>query len=207
MEIFRIETSPIGTNTYLAADEETGKAFIVDPGSYSPGLRDVLEDKKLELEYIILTHGHGDHIMGVPGMIEDFPEIKVVAHEDEKEMLADSHYNVSFDFGSPVELRADIWVKDGESLKVGNTELKFIHTPGHSPGGMCIYVESDNVLFCGDTLFQRSIGRTDFPGGSFEVLKKSIHEKLWVLPDETSVYPGHMGATSIGYEKENNPFV
>lgn len=207
MKIYMVTTSPIGTNTYVASDEETGKGFIVDPGSYTPGLKDLLKEKDISLEYIILTHGHGDHIMGVPGLKADYPDIKVVAHEDEKQMLSDAKYNVSAEFGSPTEIEADIWVKDGDKMDIGNTELDFIHTPGHSPGGMCIYIAKEGVLICGDTLFQGSIGRTDFPGGSFPVLKESIHKKLWPLPDDTKVYPGHMGATTIGYEKENNPFV
>ena len=92
-------------------------------------------------------------------------------------------------------------------MQVGELRLKFLYTPGHTPGGMCIYIESENILFSGDTLFCQSIGRTDFPGGSFRDLSDAIHTKLFVLPDETQVLPGHMGLTSIGFEKENNPFV
>ena len=98
-------------------------------------------------------------------------------------------------------------MEDGNELEVGGIEIRFLHTPGHSPGGMCIYIPKENTLFSGDTLFQNSIGRTDFPGCSFKDLAKAIHEKLWTLPDETQVFPGHMGPTSIGYEKGHNPFV
>ena len=112
---------------------------------------------------------------------------------------------MSADFGTPVSIVADISVKDGDTLDVGNMRLEFIMTPGHSPGGMCIRIGT--VLFSGDTLFQASVGRTDFAGGSMPLLIKSIKEKLFVLPDDTRVFPGHMGATTIGFEKENNPFV
>ena len=123
-------------------------------------------------------------------------------------MLKDPRANMSADFGTPVSIVADISVKDGDTLDVGNMRLEFIMTPGHSPGGMCIRIGT--VLFSGDsgdTLFQASVGRTDFAGGSMPLLIKSIKEKLFVLPDDTRVFPGHMGATTIGFEKENNPFV
>ena len=114
--------------------------------------------------------------------------------------------NVSLECcGTHIALSADIWVDDCDSLKIGDMELKFIHTPGHTPGGMCILI--GDTLFSGDTLFKLSIGRTDFPGGSFAEIKKSIHEKLFVLPDDVTVYPGHMGTTTIGIEKRSNPFV
>ena len=207
MQILSLTTSMIGTNTYFAYDEESKKGFIVDPGGYSKGLSDKIHELDLELEYIILTHGHADHIMGVEQYLKDFPNAKVVADKDEAAMLADVNFNMSAQFGNPTTLTADINVEDGDTLQVGNMNLKFLHTPGHSPGGMCIYIAEENTLFSGDTLFYASIGRTDFPGCSFKELADSIHNKLWDLPDETQVFPGHMGPTMIGFEKENNPFV
>ena len=120
-------------------------------------------------------------------------------------MLADAAANMSTMMGGAVTLTPDITVNDGDTLQVGNMELKFLHTPGHSPGGMCIV--TGNVVFSGDTLFCASIGRTDFPGCSFNDLAEAIRTKLYVLPDDTQVLPGHMGPTTIGYVKENIPFV
>lgn len=207
MQVYNIPCGAIGTNTYLVYDEDTKKGFLIDPGAYGGGISEKIRELGIDIQYILLTHGHADHIMGIQGFKEDFPGLKVIAHSDEKEMLGDSVLNMSVDFGNPVTVEADKYVEDGNELEVGGIEIRFLHTPGHSPGGMCIYIPKENTLFSGDTLFQNSIGRTDFPGCSFKDLAKAIHEKLWTLPDETQVFPGHMGPTSIGYEKGHNPFV
>ncbi len=207
MQVLSLTTTVIATNTYFAYDEETKKGFIVDPGDYKPALSDKIRELGVQLEYIILTHGHSDHIMGVKDFLKDFPDAKVVAHEKEAAMLSDAHFNMSVQFGKPTSITADLWVKDGDTLQVGGMQLEFLFTPGHSPGGMCVYVSNENTLFSGDTLFHASIGRTDFPGSSFQDLADAIHEKLWTLPDDTQVLPGHMGPTLIGFEKEHNPFV
>lgn len=207
MKITNLPSGALQVNTYLAVDEETNKGFIVDPGGYNPALTKMVNDENIDIEYILLTHGHSDHICGVKEHLEDFPGAKVVADKEEEPMLHDVRFNFSAEFGMPYTVDADIYVSDGDELNVGNINLKFFHTPGHSPGGMCIYAEKENVLFSGDTLFRQSIGRTDFPGCSFEALAESIKEKLFVLPDATQVFPGHMGPTQIGFEKRNNPFV
>ncbi len=206
MKIKQLPTGTLSVNTYYVLDEASQKGFIVDPGGYDPRLTQEVEKDQVSIVYIILTHGHGDHIGGVEGYMKDFPDAKLVASALEMDLLSDPNVNMStMTMGQAVSLRPDVAVNDGDTLTVGNMELKFLSTPGHSPGSMCVY--TGNALFSGDTLFQGSIGRTDFPGGSFEELKKGVHEKLFVLPDETAVYPGHMGATTIGYEKANNPFV
>ncbi len=207
MQVYNIPTGAIGTNTYLVFDEETNKGFLVDPGSYSSGIAEKIKELGIDIIYIMLTHGHADHIMGVEGFKGDFPDAKVVANINEKEMLGDVNFNMSLQFGQPTSIDADIYVDDEEEMEVGGLKLKFFFTPGHSPGGMCIYIPEEKTLFSGDTLFQASIGRTDFPGCSFKALEESIHTKLWPLPDDTTVFPGHMGPTNIGFEKEHNPFV
>ena len=170
MRITNLPSGALQANTYLAVDEKTNEGFIVDPGGYNKVLTKEVRDNDVNIKYIILTHGHSDHICGVNEHKAEFPD-------------------------------------DGDELKVGDVTLKFIHTPGHTEGGMCIYVKEAKALFSGDTLFRQSIGRTDFPGGSYKEIMDSIRKKLFLLPDDTNVFPGHMGTTSIGFEKENNPFV
>ena len=154
------------------------------------------ENGGIAVEYIILTHGHGDHIGGVEDFKKDFSDAKVVACADEKELLSNGDLNSSAEmFGHPVTIDADIYVRDKDKLDVGDMTLNIMQTPGHTTGGICIYVPG--VLFSGDTLFCRSIGRTDFYGGDFRQLINSIKDKLFYLPDDTLVLPGHMGQTKM----------
>jgi len=206
MIIERFLTGPLQVNTYLVADEETKKGFIVDPGGFNRNMADEISEKGFLIEYILLTHGHGDHIGGVEDFLNLCQGAQVVASNKEVPLLMDASQNFSRETcGRPIEIRPDVTVNDGDTLQVGNLNLKFIMTPGHTAGGMCIH--TDNFLFSGDTLFRQSIGRTDFPGGSFNEIKQSIREKLFLLPEDTQVLPGHMELTSIGFEMRNNPFV
>lgn len=207
MRITNLPSGALQANTYLAVDEKTNEGFIVDPGGYNKVLTKEVRDNDVKIKYIILTHGHSDHICGVNEHKAEFPDAKIVAYKDEEAMLENPNLNQSPGFGVPYSTKADILVSDGDELKVGDVTLKFIHTPGHTEGGMCIYVKEAKALFSGDTLFRQSIGRTDFPGGSYKEIMDSIRKKLFLLPDNTNVFPGHMGTTSIGFEKENNPFV
>ena len=207
MRITNLPSGALQANTYLAVDEKTNEGFIVDPGGYNKVLTKEVRDNDVNIKYIILTHGHSDHICGVNEHKAEFPDAKIVAYKDEEAMLENPNLNQSPGFGVPYSTKADILVSDGDELKVGDVTLKFIHTPGHTEGGMCIYVKEAKALFSGDTLFRQSIGRTDFPGGSYKEIVDSIRKKLFLLPDDTNVFPGHMGTTSIGFEKENNPFV
>ena len=175
MQVYNIPTGAIGTNTYLVYNEDTMEGFLVDPGAYNSEVSKKIREQGIDLQYIILTHGHADHIMGVEGFKKDFPEAKVIANINEKEMLGDKNFNMSMQFGQPTEIDADIYVDDSDEMEVAGMNLKFIFTPGHSPGGMCVYIADEKTLFSGDTLFQSSIGRTDFPGCSFSDLADAVH--------------------------------
>ena len=206
MKIVNIPTGMLQANTYLVCDETSRLGFIVDLGGYSKELKNIIEKNDIQIQYIVLTHGHGDHIGGVQEHLKDFPDAKVVCSRAEEKMLLDPELNEAHHFGpEKVSFKPDILVDDGDTLTVGNMTMKFIMTPGHTEGGMCILI--DDVLFSGDTLFCRSIGRTDLAGGDFRTIMESIKKKLFLLPDETQVLPGHMGTTTIGFEKEHNPFV
>ena len=205
MTVKKFITGPVQANTYLVYDE-TKDGFVVDPGAYNAQLNQMIEQEGINLKYIVLTHGHADHIGGVESVLKLCPDAKIIAHRLEEEMLTKPELNISVEiYGKPIVIKTDIFVDDMDSVKCGNMELVFMHTPGHSVGGMCILC--DGCIFSGDTLFRASIGRTDFEGGSFPQIVKSIKEKLFVFPDNTLVYPGHMSETTRGYEKEYNPFV
>ena len=201
----RIPTGALAVNTYYVAAETVNKGFIVDPGGYDDSLAKRIQAADVSIQYIILTHGHHDHMGGVNEFMKEFPSAKLVACAHEKVILEDPNANFSNYFGGNMTLKPDIYVNDGDTLEVGELLLRFIHTPGHTPGGLCIYVGES--LFSGDTLFKQSVGRTDFPGSSFVDLKRAINEKLFILPETTKVYPGHMEETDIAFEKRNNPFV
>jgi len=203
-EIF--QTGILGVNTYLVYDEEKREGFVVDPGGYSKRLSQRVNELGVLIKALVLTHGHADHIMGVPDFKKEWPQCQLVAAAKEAELLGDSNLNETSGLGGhPLTLTCDISVKDGDTMEIGDMTLKFFNTPGHTPGGMLIVLE--DLCFCGDTIFRRSVGRTDLKGGSPQDLVRSIQNKIYRLPDDTVLLPGHMGATTVGEEKLYNPFV
>jgi len=194
------------TNTYLLWDEVSLEAVIIDPANESKILKKEILKLKLKIKYIINTHGHGDHIGGNDFFVKSFPKSKLCIHKEDALMLLYPELNLSmYCDGGVVSPASEIQFAGEEVLKLGENELKIIHTPGHTEGGISIYV--DNLLFTGDALFADGIGRTDLPGGDFEILKKSIHEKIFSLPDSVIILPGHGPASTIGKEKRENSFV
>lgn len=206
MKIFPYLTGPIQTNVYLVLDEETKHGFVVDPGAHSSKLFQDLKENQVILDYVVLTHAHGDHIGGVQELLAHYPEAKLMAGVNEMPMMNGKLDNSSREIcGRDILLTPDKLLEDGETFDCGNMTFKVIETPGHTPGGICLY--SPGVLFSGDTLFRQSVGRTDFPGGDTAKLIASIKNKLFTLPEDTLVLPGHMETTDIGFEKRNNYFV
>lgn len=203
-----IKSAPLGSmgaNFYLVCDEDTKDIFVVDPGDESDIAIEMIKEASGNLKYIILTHAHVDHIGALDDIKNEFDAKIVICNEEEK-ALNNGDINLCSAFGeaSPIS-KADILVSDGDALPFGKSEIKFLHTPGHTKGSMCILAEG--ALFSGDTIFRLSVGRCDFPGGSFDELQSSIKSKIYTLPDDTMIYPGHNSPTTVGYEKENNPFV
>lgn len=201
-----IEIGGMGVNCYIVGCEETKEVAVIDPGGSAPQILKVLNDENYKAVYIINTHGHIDHIGGNRG-VKEATGAKILIHEDDAKMLTSSVANFSFLMGSKVTSpAADQFLAEGDIVKIGNTlELEVIHTPGHSPGGICLKV--GDQIFVGDTLFQGSIGRTDFPGGSHDLLIANIKKKLLCYEDQVIAYPGHGPATTIGFERKHNPFL
>lgn len=206
MEMKHYCVGQVATNCYFAINEETKEMLVIDPGDSAQMLAEKIKKEGLKPKAVLLTHGHFDHAMAAEELAELFG-IPVYAHEAEKDTLEDSGKNVSIMIGRRDSYHADVYVRDGEVLQLAGLELKVLHTPGHTAGGCCYYLEKEKVLFSGDTLFCQSVGRTDFPGGSMSKLVRSIKEKLMPLPDEVRVYPGHMGLTTIGTERARNPYL
>ena len=208
MDKMQIKSAVLGmaaTNCYFAINKETKETLIIDPAASGERLIRFLTTEGLKPVAMLLTHGHVDHILAVNDLRERFG-IPVYAHEAEKAVLTSTRYNLSTMFGTSLTIDADVYLKDGQKITLAGFEITVLHTPGHTPGGCCFYIPSEKVLFSGDTLFHYSIGRTDFPGGSMSQLVRAIKEKLFVLPEDTNVLPGHESATQIGFEKKHNPF-
>lgn len=200
----RFVVGPLEVNCFVVADEETKEAIIVDPGDNVDEIFNFVEKNGFKIKYIINTHCHFDHCGGNK-KIKELTKAELLIHEKEKPVLdrMDTSAQI-WGFYVDKSPEPDRYLKDGDILNVGNLRIEVIHTPGHSPGGICLKI--DGKVITGDTLFAGGIGRTDFPGGDYDTLIKSIKEKLFTLPEETEIYPGHGPSSTIRNEKYFNPF-
>jgi len=195
----------LGVNCYIPYCEQTRQCAIVDPGDNADKILGLIEENNLKIKYILLTHGHFDHI-GAVNELKELTGAQVAVHPEDSDMIMDPGKNLSsFVGGEPIKVSADLMVEDGMALQIGNITLKAVHTPGHTKGGVSYLGEG--LLFTGDTLFAGSVGRTDLPGGSHHTLIKSIKEKLLILDDDLIVYPGHGPKSTLGQERASNPYL
>ena len=206
--MMKIQHSVLGmcaTNTYYVYDDETKRGLIVDPADSPDTIIAKADSLSMIPEAILITHGHFDHVLAMNKVREHYG-IKVYAGLTEKQVLHDMAMNLTSSFGMGQIFDADIYLKDGEEFETAGYHIKAIEVPGHTIGGMCYYFDKQGVLFSGDTLFCESVGRSDFSGGSASALCRGIKDKLFILPEHTKVYPGHMDETTIGNEIKYNPF-
>ena len=208
MLIEQLTVGSFETNCYILRSSEAQKdCLLIDAGLEAEPLIDYLSENHLNPLAVILTHGHIDHIAGLVFLQKNWPEIKVYIHKLDVPMLEGKDNLSEFTGQTLSRLKADFLLEDGQVIEIAGIKLKVFHTPGHTPGSICLYSSDDKIVFAGDTIFAGSVGRTDFPGGSSEQLLKSIKEKLLSLPDNTKILPGHGPATSVAIEKKQNPFL
>jgi glyoxylase-like metal-dependent hydrolase (beta-lactamase superfamily II) len=210
VEVISLPIGPLATNCYLLRDESTGRGAIMDPGDEGERLARRIENEDIDLAYILLTHGHWDHVGAVGAIKSAFPDAEICIGRGDAEALTDPHGNLSTMLGAAMTAPgADRILDAGDEVTFGETALDVRETPGHTPGGITFVAldEDPPVAFPGDLIFRRAVGRVDFPGGSGEQLVRSIREQIFTLPDETVLYCGHEQPTTVGEERRENPFV
>ena len=197
----------IKTNCYIVACERTRDAIVIDPGGDAPKIIQAIEELDVHVRRIVLTHFHFDHTMAAPEL-RDHTGARLCIHRSEAQYLMDPPAEmqaIAADF--PGGLKPDVLLDEGEHFSIGQMDAEVVLTPGHSPGSISLWMPPESAVFSGDVLFRGSVGRTDLPGGDAAMLFQTVRDKLFVLPDETYVYPGHGSRTTIEYERQNNPFV
>ncbi|MHB0976991.1 MAG: MBL fold metallo-hydrolase [Candidatus Aquicultorales bacterium] len=202
-----LETLVVGfnVNCYFIASEQENEAIVVDPGADARRIFDVVSERQSKIRTIVCTHGHFDHTGGADQLAE-LTGAEIVMHAEEIRLAKDPTLNLSESFGKPHAVRNDIRpVEDGDRIVVGEMQLKVLHTPGHTPGSICLL--GGEELFCGDIVFAGSVGRVDLPGGSWDLLLESVRKKILTLPDRVVIYPGHGPSTTIGEERKYNPYL
>lgn len=209
MKKYKIEVYVVGsvqTNCYFLINSDTKEAIIFDPGDRGEILEQKLKGDGYTAKAIFITHGHFDHILAAPYLQEKL-SIPVIAGTKEKKAFCDPQINMASNFAGGDPLKPDEFYNDGDIIEYAGFKVKVIHTPGHTSGSVCYYLEEEKILFSGDTLFNYSVGRTDFPTGSLKEILNSVNNKLMKLPDDVEVFPGHGEDTTIGFERDNNPYV
>ncbi|MCL2578098.1 MAG: MBL fold metallo-hydrolase [Defluviitaleaceae bacterium] len=204
MELVIVNDNPYGQNVYFYFDKETGEGVVIDPGDCFDAIKKTIEENKIKVSGILLTHGHFDHTFRA-NEVRELTNAPIYAHKEEIGVLQNPEYNRSGYRGLDVSVIPDKLFSDGDVFTFSNgEELKVIHTPGHTAGGVCYYDEKAGIIFTGDTLFKETIGRTDMPTGNHAALLKNIKEKLFTLPENVRVYPGHEESSSIQHEMKYN---
>ncbi len=203
--IEKLELGPFASNCYIVGDESESIGMIIDPGAEADKILRKVKDLNLEIKHIVLTHGHIDHISALKGVKEATGAEITIHAGDANALKARNPSGMMFGLSPQAIPAADRLLQGGDSLDIGSLHFAVLHTPGHTPGGICLLGEG--VVFTGDTLFNFGIGRFDMPGGNGRQLMDSIQTKLMVLPDSTTVYPGHGPSSTIGTERNGNPFL
>ncbi len=205
LKVKRRVLSACQTNCYYVYREGADEIVIIDPGSNGETVYDDVKSLGFEkVAGILLTHGHGDHTGGAL-KLKQLSGAKIFAYEDEAEILKDPEKNLSGWFGKDYGFEADEYFRDKQTFSMAGVDFEVIHTPGHTKGGCCYYIPDDKTMFCGDTIFNCSVGRTDFYSGSMRQLGDSIRERIMTLSDDVKLYSGHGDATTVGYERKYNP--